>query len=243
MRQQIFSITLQILLMLSLLFAHTTQAATRFGKKLCRTNGYHCYTVKRGDSWQRLFPNAEQRDIVRRINRLNIRVHPGMILAVPDDLVNTSIYDHAPFPRYIDPTGEKTIFVSQQKLAWGAYDENGELIWWGPISSGANRCRGVSGNCHTPGGSYRVIRKQGIECVSTAFPRRADGFHGGAPMPYCMHFYRGYALHGSTTVPGYRASHGCIRMFIEDARWLNEEFIDLPYSNLKGTKVVIEPIS
>jgi lipoprotein-anchoring transpeptidase ErfK/SrfK len=79
--------------------------------------------------------------------------------------------------------------------------------------------------------------------VSTAFPRRADGFHGGAPMPYCMHFYRGYALHGSTTVPGYRASHGCIRMFIEDARWLNEEFIDLPYSNQKGTKVVIEPIS
>ena len=63
-------------------------------------------------------------------------------------------------------------------------------------------------------------------------------------MPYCMHFFRGYALHGSSTVPGYRASHGCIRMFIEDARWLNEEFIDIPYSDeYKGTKVIIEPIT
>lgn len=228
--------------MILLLSTELAIAKSRYGSLLCKSPGYHCYKVKRGDSWYNLFKDPEQRDIVRRINRINIRLYKGLVLAVPNNLNEATIYDHSPFPRYIDASGEKTIYVSQSKLAWGAYDENGELIWWGPISSGANHCKGVSGKCHTPGGSYRLIRKQGIECVSSAFPKRADGFNGGAPMPYCMHFYRGYALHGSSTVPGYRASHGCVRMFIEDAKWLNEEFIDLPYTGYKGTKVIIEPV-
>ena len=59
-------------------------------------------------------------------------------------------------------------------------------------------------------------------------------------MPFCMHFYRGYAFHGATAVPGYRASHGCIRLFIEDARWLNNEFIDV---GAKGTRVIIGPVT
>ncbi len=97
----------------------------------------------------------------------------------------------------------------------------------GPISSGIGKCN-VTGGCSTPTGSFRAVRKQDLDCISTVFPRRANGLSGGAPMPYCIHFFRGYALHGSEEVPGYRASHGCVRMFIEDARWLNEEFIDLP---------------
>jgi lipoprotein-anchoring transpeptidase ErfK/SrfK len=39
-----------------------------------------------------------------------------------------------------------------------------------------------------------------------------------------MFFHRGYALHGSYDVPGYNASHGCVRMFVKDAKWLNQEF-------------------
>ncbi len=58
-------------------------------------------------------------------------------------------------------------------------------------------------------------------------------------MPYCMHFFMGYALHGSDQVPGYAASHGCVRMFIEDARWLNEEFIDVAGPQQLGTRIII----
>ena len=130
--------------------------------------------------------------------------------------------------------------MSQKKLAWAAYDQDGELLWWGPISSGLEKCPNVRGGCSTPSGSFRIVRKQEIDCISTVFPRRANGDDGGALMPYCMHFFRGYALHGSYDVPGYNASHGCIRMFIEDARWLNEEFIDLPGGGMKGTRVVID---
>ena len=43
---------------------------------------------------------------------------------------------------------------------------------------------------------------------------------GGAKMPYCMFYDGGYAIHGSYEVQGYHASHGCVRTYIEDARWL-----------------------
>lgn len=213
---------------------------TRFGEKLCNSTDYFCIKIKPGESWDSLFPNIEERDIVRRINRMNVRLRKGMVIAIPRNIERLTIYDVSPFPRYIESDGEKTIFVSQKQLAWGAYDDAGELIWWGPLSPGSGRCSAAEGYCKTPSGSFRVIRKQDIDCISTAFPRRADGNHGGAEMPYCMHFFRGYALHGSDTVPGYADSHGCARMFIEDARWLNEEFVDLPGGGVKGTRVIID---
>lgn len=231
-----------IIITILMLGASSAWCETRFGETLCNDPDYFCIKVKSGDTWQKLFPNEEAEDIVRRINRMNIRLRAGMVIAIPKNLDRLTIYDVSPFPRYIESDGEKTIYVSQNKLAWGAYDEDGELLWWGPISSGTDHCVGVIGGCTTPSGSYRIIRKQDIDCISTAFPRRADGNNGGAEMPFCMHFFRGYALHGSETVPGYRASHGCIRMFTEDARWLNEEFVDVPGDGERGTRVIIDDV-
>lgn len=213
-------------------------AFARFGETLCESPEYYCIKTKSGDSWSFLFPNAEEKDIVKRVNRMNVALQAGLTLAIPKNLERLTIFDVSPFPRYIQSNGEKIIYVSQKNLAWGAYDDTGELVWWGPLSSGTGKCN-VSGKCVTPSGMFRVIRKQDIDCISTAFPVRSDGNNGGAIMPYCMHFFRGYALHGSDIVPGYNASHGCVRMFIEDARWLNEEFIDVPGYGAKGTKVIV----
>ncbi len=218
------------------------EAQTRFGESLCNSSDYTCIKIKNGETWENLFRNDEVRDIIRRVNRMNIPLRTGMTLAVPKNIDRLTIYDVSPFPRYIDSDGEKTIYVNQAQLAWGAYDEHGELIWWGPLSSGSGHCKSLDGKCMTPSGSFRVIRKQDIDCISTAFPMRSDGESGGAEMPYCMHFFRGIALHGSDTVPGYRASHGCVRLFIEDARWLNEEFIDLPGGSTKGTRVIVDSL-
>ena len=171
---------------------------------------------------------------------MNIELRPNMILAIPDYLDSLTIYDVSPFPRFIPENGEKTIYVDQFQLAWGAYNESGELIWWGPISPGSGHCNNSQGDCLTPSGSFRIIRKSDETCISTVFPIRQNGESGGAIMPYCMHFWRGFALHGSEDVPGYAASHGCVRMFIQDARWLNEEFIELPGAGGKiGTRVII----
>jgi len=222
--------------------SQTACSQKRYGEALCSASDYVCLKIKSGETWEDLFPSPEERDIVRRINRMNISLRPGMTIAVPKNIDRLSIYDVSPFPRYITSDGEKTIYVSQKQLAWAAYDEKGELIWWGPISSGSGSCGAADGHCLTPTGSFRIIRKQDIDCISTVFPRNADGSLGGAIMPYCMHFMRGFALHGSETLPGYRDSHGCVRMFIEDARWLNEEFVDLPGGSMKGTKVIVDSI-
>jgi hypothetical protein len=218
--------------------AFPSHSVPRFGEKLCQNPDFTCKIIKH-ETWESLFPNPEERDIVKRVNRMNIRLRSGMEIAIPKNLERITIYDVSPFQRYIEPKGEKTIYVNQKELAWAAYDEEGELIWWGPISSGISTCRGALGTCETPSGSFRIVRKQGEECISTAFPRRLDGNHGGAVMPYCMHFYRGFALHGSPEVPGYKASHGCVRMFTEDARWLNENFINTAEETGKGTRVVL----
>ena len=58
-------------------------------------------------------------------------------------------------------------------------------------------------------------------------------------MPYCMFFHGGYAIHASPVVPGYHASHGCVRVFQEDARWLHEDFITINGRN--STIVVVNP--
>jgi len=233
---------ISLIVTMLILMVHPALANTRYGESLCNEVDYFCIKIKAGETWEKLFPSDEERDIVRRLNRMNVRLRSGMVIAVPKNIDRLSVYDVSPFPRYIKSDGEKTIFISQQKLAWGAYDEDGELLWWGPISTGVDQCN-ARGGCSTPTGEFRVIRKQDIECISTVFPRRSNGENGGALMPYCMHFFRGFALHGSYEVPGYPASHGCVRMFIEDARWLNEEFIDVPGDGLRGTRVVIDSIT
>lgn len=234
-----------IVICLSLMtFSAIGISAPRFSETLCHQPDYSCYTVKAGDTWESLFSNEEHVDMLKRVNRMNVTLKPGMILAIPVNIERITIYDVAPFPRFIEPDGEKTIFVNQKLLAWGAYDAEGQLVWWGPISSGSGHCAKLDGDCLTPTGAFRVIRKQDYDCVSTVFPRRANGESGGAEMPYCVHFFRGYALHGSEDVPGYRSSHGCVRMFIEDARWLNEEFVELPGAGgLKGTRVIIDNLT
>jgi L,D-transpeptidase ErfK/SrfK len=187
---------------------------------LCNDPQYTCYKVKRGDSWQKLFPDPYQRDLVMRINRINISLHPGLVIAIPNSPYMHHL-DFSPIPTQIDPPGKKVIIVSMSKLVFGAYNPNGALEYWGPISGGKGYCPDVGRRCNTIIGKFTIYQKQGAGCVSTKFPVG----RGGAPMPYCMFFHRGFALHGSYDVPGYHASHGCVRLFINDAKWLNQEFV------------------
>lgn len=206
-----------ILFLLIFLFVPITFAG--YGAKICKQAEYRCYTVKRGDTWKKLFPDADQMDLVKRINRMNTSLYRGMVIAIPDSL-ETPIMDFSPFDKQIDPPGHKTIIVSLSKLAFGAYNPDGTLEHWGPISAARGFCPDIHHGCHTSLGTFTIYQKEGEGCVSTKFPVG----RGGAPMPYCMFFHGGFALHGSYEVPGYNASHGCVRMFVDDARWLNEEF-------------------
>lgn len=199
-----------------------------YGKALCSYPGFTCVKVKRGATWESMFPNSKEREIVMRLNRTNIPLAYRSWVVVPDHLSNVNLMELSPFPLYRDTHGKKIIYVSLNKQAFGAYDPSGKLVYWGPVSGGKGYCPDI-GTCKTATGTFKIYRKQGEECISSKFPIETDG---GAPMPYCMHFHNGFALHGST-LPGYNASHGCVRMFPEDAKWLNQDFAPI------GTTVIV----
>ncbi|MDR3491257.1 MAG: L,D-transpeptidase [Gammaproteobacteria bacterium] len=213
--------TLLIFTFISAVFG-ITYASGIYGSKFCKhSEKFSCYTVKRGDTWENLFKDSETEAFVKDLNRLGNRLRTGMVIAVPRNLNENNIMDISPFDLQISPPGEKIIYVSLTTLAWGAYDAQGTLLRWGPISSAKGYCPDLHSRCNTPVGKFAIYYKQGAGCKSTKFPIG----RGGAPMPYCMFFKGGFAMHGSYDIPGYNASHGCIRMIVDDAKWLNEEFV------------------
>lgn len=203
-----------------------------YGSELCSYSGFKCIKIQRGDTWAKLFPNKRKREIVKRLNRTNVALRHRDWIIVPTNLNSVTHMDMSPFPNQIDPSvtqGKRTVVVKLNLQAFGAYDESGKLIHWGPVSGGKGWCDDVNRACKTATGEHKVYRKQGQECISSQFPVETAG---GAPMPYCMHYYQGFALHGAL-LPGFNASHGCVRLFNDDAKWLNQHFVRI------GTRVIV----
>lgn len=208
-----------------------------YGIGLCNKPGYTCIRIKYGQTWEKMFSNPRERDLVQRLNRSDTYLYSGRKIVIPKDFSNLTVNDISPFPSKIKAPNEKLIIVDQNSLAFAAYNPEGYLVYWGPISSGKNYCPDIGRSCRTITGIYFVFNKKGYECRSNVFPIGRGGSH----MPYCMFFYKGYALHGSKEVRGYRDSHGCIRLFTRDAKWLNENFIDTIDNNgSMGTKIVVQ---
>ena len=128
-------------------------------------------------------------------------------------------------------TGNRVFIFDPRRLRWAAYSESGKLIKTGKASGGKGYCRDVRRACRTPRGVFRIYSKGSPNCRSSKYPLG----RGGAPMPYCMFFHRGYAIHGSPNVPNHNASHGCIRVLPSAARWLHRNFIR------HGTTVIVRP--
>jgi len=200
-----------------------------YGHHLCAYPEFKCVRVNRGDTWSKLFPNQREREIIKRLNRTNLPLSYRRWIVVPTNLSEVNHLDMSPFPHQIKGTGKKLVVVNLGLHAFAAYDEKGRLVHWGPVSGGKGWCPDVQRVCNTAIGVFRVVDKEGPGCVSDKFPVETAG---GARMPWCMYYYRGFALHGST-LPGFHASHGCIRMFKDDAKWLNQHFVKV------GTQVIV----
>ena len=119
-----------------------------------------------------------------------------------------------------------TIDLSQQRAYF--YKGN-ELVGVSLISSGSREHP-------TPTGSFKIIQKSKDhesnlygdykypdgsiaqkDVDTTKDPQPPGTVYDGADMPYFMRFNGGIGMHGGY-LPGYPASHGCIRMPIEMAR-------------------------
>jgi lipoprotein-anchoring transpeptidase ErfK/SrfK len=90
------------------------------------------------------------------------------------------------------------------------YIEDGDLIRTGPISS-------AKPGAHTPTGKFAVLSKD--KDKQSSLYKNEIGTQ--AWMPYSLQFHGNYFIHEGW-LPGYAASHGCIRLGHYDARLLFE---------------------
>lgn len=140
------------------------------------------------------------------INRTDAWRLKHMDTLVFPDTIGEDIALFAPFPKSIDELKEiqKIVFVSHYSQAFAVY-ENGERIKWGPVSLGSK-------HKPTPTGLFSVNwkSKRTISTINSSWILEW----------YCnIDNYEGIGMH-QYELPGYPASHGCVRMYRDDANWL-----------------------
>lgn len=222
----------------------TTTIALLLGFSISTTNAYtpycgnsdECYPV--GDTTQMgqvdnanvvddaIISNDSPYDIINA--PYNIVTESQTEILIEGQNVNDS-YDG--LPERIQPPGERLFIFSPHILRWAAYDRDGYQVAAGKANGGSDFCAELGKRCHTPVGVFRVQAKGDVSCISKRFPLP----RGGAPMPYCMHFGGGFAIHGSPYISNGNTSHGCIRVYTPAAAWLSRYFMN------PGTKVMVLP--
>ena len=133
-----------------------------------------------------------------------MHVRVGDSLMVPDS--SARLLDLSPFPRRLLGAEDlpRLLMVSRRVQAFAAY-ESGRLARWGPTSTGRE-------SLPTPEGLYHANWKD-RERVST--------FNDEWLLEWYVNIenFLGISFH-LYDLPGYPASHSCIRLLLDDAMWL-----------------------
>lgn len=142
---------------------------------------------------------------VLRLNRINSNfLKAGSVVIIPKDPANFDAL--TPFPTELADAAAipKLMMVSQKVQAFGLY-ENGKLVKWGPVSTGKQSTQTANKLYFTNWKGKEVHSSFSDEWI-LKFNFNLDNAEGIG-----MHQYE---------MPGYPASHSCIRMFGNDAEWI-----------------------
>lgn len=153
----------------------------------------------------------------------------GDFVVVPDtsfsDMRNYSV-----FPPYYHGARDisKLIMVSNLYQSYACY-EYGELVRFAAANTGKERTQ-------TYPGRYSLVWKSKL---------RISSLNSDWKLPFTWNFHRfaGSAFH-QFAMPGYPASHSCVRQFLDDAEWLyhwgkQAKYEDKTFVPNSGTPVVI----
>ena len=169
--------------------------------------------------------------IILALNRLDERfIRKPDSIVVPDTIINDKLL-YSPFPRHLAllDSVKKILLVDQRIQAFAAY-EFGNLVNWGPTSTGKKSTPTPNGLFHTNWKSKKTISTDDSTWILKWY--------------FNLENFRGISLH-QFDMPGYPASHACVRLLEEDAFWIynwaeqwiltkDEEFV-IAY----GTPVII----
>lgn len=145
-------------------------------------------------------------EIILALNRIDkSKLKSRDTIFVPDTLVKNFLY-YSPFPIKLDGMGAvpKLIVISQRIQAFGAY-EFGNLVRWGPVSTGKAETPTKNGLFHTNWKAKETTSTFNDEW-DLKWSFNIDNFDG-----ISLHQYE---------LPGFPASHSCARMRAEDAEWI-----------------------
>ncbi len=194
---------------------------------------YHLDSIETAaeiDSFKTQFSELEQ-EYIFAINRMDAyRLNAGDKLVIPDTLT-TNFLDYSPFPLEFEMLDSipKALLISRRVQAFALY-EHGNLIRWGPVSSGKK-------STPTPAGLFYANYKARSK-VSTV---NQDWI-----MPYYFNFmnFEGVGVH-QYSMPGYPASHACVRLRHDDAvfiyNWADQWKLDASRQIVErnGTPVMV----
>lgn len=148
---------------------------------------------------------AEGLMLVLKVNRIDLaHVRQGSTLLVPNRTDPASL---SPFPAQLDaaraPVG-RLVIVSRRVQAFAAYDDR-RLVRWGPTSTGRQETS-------TPAALFHTNWKSKLR-------RSSDNAEWLLPWYVNFENARGVSFH-QFDLPGYPASHACVRLLEDDARWI-----------------------
>jgi lipoprotein-anchoring transpeptidase ErfK/SrfK len=169
---------------------------------------YYVHTMKTTDAQTELsaLVGTDNVTAVLQTNRIDIdTIKSGTKIVIPNAFDPSS---RSPFPLELEMATDitKLLVIDQRVQAFGTY-ESGKLVRWGPTSTGKQSTK-------TPNGLFSTNWK-GVEVKSSfddewllKYNFNIDNFEGISFHQYAM--------------PGYPASHSCVRLLLEDAMWLYE---------------------
>ncbi len=139
---------------------------------------------------------------INRVDQDHVRI--GSELLIPTE--QADLLAVSPFPGEIEAVKDipKFVLVSRKVQAFGAY-ESGKLVWWGPTSTGKKSTKTPAGLFHT---NWKSKSRR-----SSVNPNWI------LPWAFNLDIIDGIAFH-QYDLPGYPASHGCVRLLESDAKWV-----------------------
>jgi len=196
-------------------------------------DAYSYWPIKVSDSLTKLFFKTfskEQQYTIAALNRIDTDHIKGRdTLIVPNEFKD-SFMAYTPFPTKLDNTTEipKLIIFSYPIQAYGVY-ENGTLVKWGPTNMGKKTAQ-------TPRGLF-FSNWKGRKVKSTVDDEWILNWN------FNIHNTDGVGWH-QYALPGYPASHSCLRLLDADAQWLYnwaDQWVlaDKKTVKVKGTPVIV----
>jgi lipoprotein-anchoring transpeptidase ErfK/SrfK len=170
-----------------------------------RRSPTYSVTAVTPDEWKTRYA-LDQLALLEKLNRRDVEHLKRLTSIVVPDVWTGAEIDYSPFPARWEAvaTLPKIIIVDQPMQVFAAF-EFGQLVRWGPVSTGRKETP-------TPAGEYALTWKS---------KSRVSTDNDQWLLKWYFNFInsRGISFH-EFDLPGAAASHACVRMLTRDAEWL-----------------------